>query len=76
VRTIATGRPARPLGVDGDEGFTFIELLVSMLLIGLVLTSFLGVTLRAVASNRLAEARTKADQVLAGQLELLQATKG
>lgn len=75
MRTIATGRPARPLGVDGDEGFTLIELLVSMLLIGLVLSSFLGVTLQAVASNRLAEARTKADQVLAGQLELLQATK-
>jgi len=58
-----------------DEGFTLVEMLVSLVLLALVLSSFLGVTLSAVASNRLAEGRTTANQVLAEQLELLQATK-
>src|SRR5690349_12580757 len=45
------------------------------MLITLVLSSFLMVTLQAVAGGRIADARTKANQILTERLELLQATK-
>jgi hypothetical protein len=58
-----------------EEGFTLVELVVSLMLITLVLSSFLMVTLQAVAGGRIADGRTKANQILTERLELLQATK-
>ena len=58
-----------------DEGFTLVELVVSLMLITLVLMGFLMVTLQAVSAGRTADGRTKANQILAERLELLQATK-
>ena len=54
-----------------EEGFTLVELVVSLMLITLVLSSFLMVTLQAVAGGRIADARTKANQILTERLELL-----
>lgn len=60
--------------IDCDRGLTLVELLMSLLIVGLIFVSLITASLGIKVTNVMAKHRVQAIEVARGQVELLKAT--